>query len=100
MTLPIDTLHLLLERDLESLKREIDAYPSEESIWATPAGISNSAGSLALHCAGNIQHYIGKCLGGSTYVRDRNAEFARRDVPRAEIDRRTAIGRSRALRVT
>ena len=85
MTLPIDPLRTMLERELESIKREIDAYPNDESVWATPAGIANSAGSLALHCAGNLQHFIGKCLGTSAYVRNRDAEFARRDVPRAEL---------------
>jgi uncharacterized damage-inducible protein DinB len=85
MTIPIDTLRLLLDRDLESLKREIEAYPDDAAIWATPPGIANSAGSLALHCAGNIQHYIGCCIGGSAYIRDRTAEFARRNVPRAEV---------------
>jgi uncharacterized damage-inducible protein DinB len=42
---------------------------------------------LALHLAGNLQHYIGARLGGTSYVRDRDAEFARRNVPRAEIVR-------------
>ena len=85
MTLPISTLHILFERDLEGLKREIEAYPNDETVWATPPGVANSAGSLALHCAGNIQHYIGACLGASGYVRDRPAEFSRRNVSRAEL---------------
>lgn len=85
MTPPISTLQLLFERDLEGLKREIEAYPNDEAVWATPPGVANSAGSLALHCAGNIQHYIGACLGGSGYVRDRPAEFSRRNVSRAEL---------------
>lgn len=85
MTLPISTLHILFERDLEGLKREIEAYPNDETVWATPPGVANSAGSLALHCAGNIQHYIGACLGGSGYVRDRPAEFSRRNLSRAEL---------------
>ncbi|HEX2717348.1 MAG TPA: DUF1572 family protein, partial [Gemmatimonadaceae bacterium] len=40
---------------------------------------------LALHIAGNLQHFIGAVLGGTGYVRDRDAEFARRDVSRDEI---------------
>ena len=38
-----------------------------------------------MHLAGNVQHFFGAILGGTGYVRDRAAEFSRRDVPRAEI---------------
>lgn len=48
-------------------------------------GIDNSAGTLALHIAGNLQALVGAALGATGYVRDRDAEFSRRDVPRAEI---------------
>src|SRR5262245_21734885 len=75
----------ILIRDLKSLRREIEAYPEERMIWETPPGISNSAGTLTLHLAGNLQHYVGRHLGGSSYVRDRPAEFARRNVARAEL---------------
>jgi len=80
-----------LLRDLRSLKREIEAYPTEADIWRTAPGVSNTGGTLALHLAGNLQHFIGGVLGQSGYVRNRDAEFARRDVTRneliAEIDR-------------
>ncbi len=75
----------ILDRDLRALRREIEAYPDEDSLWLTPAGIPNSAGTLALHLAGNVQHYLGARLGATGYVRDRPAEFARRNVPRTEI---------------
>jgi hypothetical protein len=74
-----------LARDLRTLRREVEAYPDETLLWQTVPGISNPAGTLALHLAGNIQHYVGKQLGGTSYVRDRPAEFSRRNVPRAEI---------------
>lgn len=85
MTPPIDTIRLLLERELDSFKREIEAYPNDDAVFTTPTGISNSAGTLALHCSGNLQHFIGAQVGASGYVRDRPAEFARRGVPRAEL---------------
>jgi uncharacterized damage-inducible protein DinB len=72
-------------RDLAAVRREVEAYPDDASLWAVPAGVPNSAGTLVLHLAGNLQHYLGHCLGGSDYVRDRPAEFARRDVPRADL---------------
>lgn len=75
----------ILDRDLQALAREVTAYPDERALWATPPGIPNSAGTLALHLTGNILHYLGAHLGGTGYVRDRAAEFASRDVPRADI---------------
>ena len=72
-------------RELKTLERELNAYPSEAQIWEIPAGLPNSAGTLALHAAGNLQHFIGTVLGGTSYVRDRDAEFSRRNVPRAEL---------------
>lgn len=79
------TIERFLRRELRSLRRELESYPDERLIWALPAGLPNSAGTLALHLAGNLQHYIGALLGGSGYVRNRDQEFAARDVPRAEI---------------
>jgi uncharacterized damage-inducible protein DinB len=75
----------LLERELASLRRELEAYPDEELIWRVPAGAPNSAGTLALHLAGNIQHFVGAILGATGYVRDRDAEFATRDLPRDSL---------------
>lgn len=86
----------ILDRELQAVAREVTAYPDERSLWVTPPGIPNSAGTLALHLAGNIRHYLGAQLGGTGYVRDRPAEFASRDVPRAAIlaqieEARTAV---------
>lgn len=75
----------VLARDLKTAKRELEAYEDEGDIWALPPGIANSAGTLALHLAGNVQHFVGSVLGKSGYVRNREAEFSRRDVPRPEL---------------
>ena len=75
----------IISRELKTLERELNAYPSEAQIWELPAGLPNSAGTLALHAAGNLLHFVGAVLGGSLYVRDREAEFSRRGVPRAEL---------------
>ena len=78
-------LSLLLTRELEGLRREIELYPDDVSVWRTLPGVTNSAGNLALHVAGNLQHYVGAVLGGSGYVRNRDAEFTRRSGTKAEI---------------
>jgi hypothetical protein len=72
-------------RDLKSLKREIAAYPDERDLWKVVPGISNSGGNLALHLAGNVRYFVGAVLGSNGYIRDRNAEFTRKGVPRAEV---------------
>lgn len=75
----------LLLRDISKIQEELLLYRNEGDIWKTPEGISNSAGNLALHVAGNLQHFIGAVLGGSGYVRQRELEFSRKDVPVQEV---------------
>jgi hypothetical protein len=77
----------VLSRELRTLQREIAAYPSDNEVWQVPPGIPNSAGTLALHAAGNLLHFVGTVLGQTDYVRDRNAEFAQRGRSRDEIQR-------------
>ena len=74
-----------MARDLRALRRELEAYGDERDLWRVQPGVANSAGNLALHLSGNIQHFVGAVLGGSRYVRNRDAEFNRRDVPRVEL---------------
>lgn len=80
-----ESLRFLLVRELRAVKRELDLYPDDASVWQAIPGVPNTAGTLALHLAGNLQHFIGAILGRSGYARDRDAEFARRDVPRREL---------------
>jgi Protein of unknown function (DUF664) len=75
----------VLLRELAAVRRSVEAYPDDASIWRLPPGLPNAGGTLALHVAGNLQHYVGAVLGGTGYVRDRDAEFSRRDVPRDEL---------------
>jgi hypothetical protein len=72
-------------RELETFKRQIESFPTDAGPWEARPGVANTAGTLALHCAGNIQHFIGARLGGTGYVRQRDLEFSRRDVSRKEI---------------
>jgi uncharacterized damage-inducible protein DinB len=84
----------ILDRDLRALRREVEAYPDESGLWQEVPGVSNVAGTLVLHLAGNIQHYIGALLGNSGYVRSRPAEFARRRISRVELLREIEAARS------
>jgi hypothetical protein len=84
----------ILDRDLRALRREVEAYPDDAALWQEVPGISNVAGTLVLHLAGNVQHYLGTVLGGTGYVRDRPAEFATRNVPRPELVQQIEAARS------
>lgn len=75
----------VLGRDLDTLAGQIGSYPDDASLWRVGGSIKNSAGTLALHLVGNLEHYVGAVLGGTGYVRDRDREFGDRDVPRDEI---------------
>lgn len=94
-----DVLKRLLLRDLDALSRELQAYEREEDLWACPPGIENSAGTLALHAAGNLQHFLGAQLAGTGYVRDREREFTGRDIPRTELTQEIECAKD-AVRIT
>ena len=81
-------------RELDRLKSEIEAYEDESALWLVLGGQKNAPGTLVLHLAGNLMHFIGAELGGIGYVRDREAEFSDRDVSRAELLRRIAACRA------
>jgi hypothetical protein len=78
-------LSRLIRRELTSLRDELLAYPDERAMWEVPKGLPNSGGNLALHLIGNLRYFVGTQLGATGYVRDRDAEFAKRNVPRAEL---------------
>ena len=75
----------LLVRELRGFQRELDLFPDDELVWKTMPGVTNSAANLALHVAGNLQHFIGAVLGATGYVRNRDFEFSRSSGPRAEV---------------
>ena len=81
----VTSLLTVLVRDLKKLEAEILLYPSEESIWKIEKDIKNPAGTLCLHLCGNLQHYIGSVLGKTAYKRNRDNEFASRNVPRESL---------------
>lgn len=87
MTAPafVDQLRAILLRDLRALRREIEAYPDDDSVWTVPAGIANSGGTLVLHLVGNLRSYVGRVIGDDGYERDRPREFGARGVPRAGL---------------
>ena len=80
-----DTVLRLIHRDLKAMQREIEGYPDDASLWKIVPGIENSGGTLALHVAGNLRHFVGATIGGTDYVRDREAEFNTRNLTRSAV---------------
>ncbi len=89
----------VIARELDRVAEEISAYRDERNLWVTQGAQLNAPGTLALHLAGNLLHYIGAGLGDTGYVRDRHAEFNDRDVPRNELVRRLHEARDVTVRV-
>lgn len=81
----INTLKTLFHRDLNKLISEVKQYKSESDIWKINGQINNSAGNLCLHLVGNLNTYIGRELGKTGYVRNRELEFSSKDISRQEL---------------
>jgi hypothetical protein len=81
----IEAYQKLFIRDLKKLKVEIESYKNEQNIWRIEGNIANTAGNLCLHLVGNLNTYIGKELGGTDYVRNRDLEFSQKDVSQKEL---------------
>lgn len=79
------SIEQLFQRDLQKCIAEVQAYASDEQLWSIPPGVLNSGGTLALHLAGNLRHFVGYVLGGSNYLRNREREFNDRGLSREEV---------------
>ena len=73
------------ETDLDKLKEEINLFKNEDDIWKIKDGITNSAGNLTMHLLGNLNHFIGKTLGHTDYVRKRDEEFSLKNISREKL---------------
>jgi hypothetical protein len=93
----LEDFKAILLRDIAGLERELDLYPDDASVWKNLSGVPNTAGNLILHLSGNLQHFFGAVLGNTGYVRNREAEFSRRDVPRSELEKELAGSRESVL---
>lgn len=72
----INDIQVLINRELNSFKNEVGELPDDETLWLTVPGITNSVGNLVLHVCGNLKHFIGKNLGDTDYVRNREYELS------------------------
>jgi hypothetical protein len=75
----------LYDRDLKALRKEIESYADEASIWKKAPGINNPAGNVFLHLMGNLNTYFGAVYAKTGYVRDRPLEFSATGISRAKL---------------
>lgn len=75
----------LYTRELDKLAAEIEQYKDETSLWKVTPQISNSGGNLCLHLIGNLHHFIGKYIGNTDYIRQRDLEFSTKNVPKTAL---------------
>ncbi|CAL2056563.1 DUF1572 family protein [Tenacibaculum sp. 190524A05c] len=73
------------ENELNGLISELELYINEENIWKLEKNITNSAGNLSLHLVGNLHTFIGKEVGKTGYVRNRELEFSQQNVSRKTL---------------
>ncbi|KYG82829.1 DUF1572 family protein [Roseivirga echinicomitans] len=85
MSIAAQSISELISRDLDRLSNEVESYSKEENLWITEGQITNTAGNLALHICGNLQHFIGAVLGKTGYERNRDFEFSGKNVSRTEL---------------
>jgi uncharacterized damage-inducible protein DinB len=78
-------LAALFARDIARLIQELSAFPDTAAVWKTAPGVTNAAGTLALHLEGGLRHFIGFRIGKVDYKRDRPLEFSARGVERDEL---------------
>jgi hypothetical protein len=81
----LEDIQILMSRELDSLKDEIELFPDDKILWSVLPGITNSAGNLILHICGNLNYFIGSVLGNTGFIRDRESEFSRTSGSRAEL---------------
>jgi Protein of unknown function (DUF1572) len=93
----LEDLQAIFLREIATLERELALYPDDQSVWQDVPGLPNPTGTLILHLAGNLQYFFGTSLGNTGYVRDRNAEFSKRDVPRSELKKELEASRNGVL---
>jgi len=78
--------HNRLVREMPPQIHECLGILDDGQIWWRANDTSNSIGNLVVHLCGSLRHFVGRGIGGSDYVRDREAEFAERGpLPKAAL---------------
>jgi uncharacterized damage-inducible protein DinB len=74
--------------EIEQLAEAVRQFVGEltdEQLWTKPVDPGNSVGHLVLHLTGNLSHFVGAQIGGTSYVRDREREFTETTLPTRQV---------------
>ena len=80
-------LKKVFKRDLLKLKKEIQLYKDDTTLWQIENSIKNSGGNLCLHLIGNLKTFIGNGITDIGYQRKRDFEFSGKFVDRNKLYR-------------
>jgi uncharacterized damage-inducible protein DinB len=75
----------LYQRDIDKLIEEINLFKKEKNIWKIKGEVKNPVGNLTLHLLGNLNHFIGRTLGNTDYIRKREDEFSVKNISREKL---------------
>lgn len=77
----------MVSQGIDNIISELKQYSDEADLWKVEGKINNSAGNLALHLTGSLNYFIGNVMSGNGYVRNREAEFSDKHIPRQTMMR-------------
>lgn len=101
-SLDAELLQIIRARLVNEYPRQVRACLQalgDEDVWWRPHEQSNAVGNLVLHVAASNRHYLEHVIDGNADVRDRDAEFAARTIPKIELERLWADTEARVARV-
>ena len=73
------------QRDIQRVIDEINLFKDDSNIWTTCGSLNNSSGNLVLHLLGGLNFLIGRNLGNTNYIRNRDLEFKLKDVDKGQL---------------
>ncbi|MDR7522398.1 MAG: DinB family protein [Armatimonadota bacterium] len=77
--------HLQVLEELHRQIVEMVAPLDDEQVNRTVPGLANTIGIVLRHAAGSERYWVGEILGGFPAYRDRDAEFGRDRVQKAQV---------------
>ena len=74
--MPIESLKILFNRNLNKSKIEIELNQNESDSWKIQKGIANSIGNLCLNLVEKLNTYIGAKFWKTGHIRNKALEFS------------------------
>jgi hypothetical protein len=86
LELALAALHVRITKVMPTQIRSAVDTLDDDQLWWRPNESSNSVANLVLHLSGSLNHYLNFGIGGISYERNREQEFAERGrLPKQEL---------------